>query len=108
MRPFALPFAMLVALASAASAAASPVYVLKGHGWGHGVGLSQYGALGRANAGRDYKQILRFYYGGTNVGQPSQSKIRVLLMSGQSSVTLHSSESFKVGDKTLARFTDWK
>jgi stage II sporulation protein D len=108
MRRLALPVAILVALASAASAAASPVYVLKGHGWGHGVGLSQYGALGRANDGRDYKQILGFYYDGTNVGQTSQSKIRVLLMSGQSSVTLHSSESFKVGDKTLARFTDWK
>jgi len=84
------------------------MYVLKGHGWGHGVGLSQYGALGRANDGRDYKQILGFYYDGTNVGQTSQNKIRVLLMSGRSSVTLHSSESFKVGDKTLARFTDWK
>ena len=108
MRRLVLPVAILVALASAASAAASPVYVLKGHGWGHGVGLSQYGALGRANDGRDYKQILGFYYDGTNIGQTSQSKIRVLLMSGQSSVTLHSSESFKVGDKTLARFTDWK
>lgn len=108
MRRLALPVAILVALASAASAAASPMYVLKGHGWGHGVGLSQYGALGRANDGRDYKQILGFYYDGTNVGQTSQNKIRVLLRSGRSSVTLHSSESFKVGDKTLARFTDWK
>ena len=108
MRRLVLPVAILVALASAASAAASPVYVLKGHGWGHGVGLSQYGALGRANDGKGYQQILGFYYDGTNVGQTSQKKIRVLLMSGQSSVTLHSSESFKVGDKTLARFTDWK
>jgi stage II sporulation protein D len=108
MRRFALSLAILVALASAASAAASSVYVLKGHGWGHGVGMSQYGALGRANDGQDYKQILGFYYDGTNVGQTTQSKISVLLMEGQSSVILHSSESFKVGDKTLARFTDWK
>ncbi len=108
MRRLALPVAILVALASAAGVAASPVYVLKGRGWGHGVGLSQYGALGRANDGQEYKQILGFYYDGTNVGQTTQRKISVLLMEGQSSVTLRSSESFKVGDKTLARFTDWK
>jgi SpoIID/LytB domain protein len=108
MRRLALLVAILIALACAAGASASPVFVLKGHGWGHGVGLSQYGALGRAAAGKDYKRILAFYYDGTNVGHTTQSKIRVLLMDGQSSVTLHSSEAFKVGDKTLARFTDWK
>ena len=108
MRRFALPVAILVALASAASAAASPVFVFKGHGWGHGVGLSQYGALGRANDGKDYKQILGFYYDGTNVGTTSQRKIRVLLTAGRSSVTLRSSQDFKVGDKTLAGLMDWK
>ena len=108
MRRFALPVAILIALASAASAAASPVFVLKGHGWGHGVGLSQYGALGRANDGQDYQQILGFYYDGTNVGTTTQSKIRVLLTQGLSSLTLRSSEDFKVGDKTLTRLTDWK
>jgi SpoIID/LytB domain protein len=108
MRRLALPVAILIALASAAGAAASPVFVLKGHGWGHGVGMSQYGALGRASDGQDYKQILSFYYDGTNVGQTTQSKIRVLLMEGMSSVKLRSSQDFKVGDKTLARFTDWK
>ena len=108
MRRFALPVAILIALASAAGAAASPVFVLKGHGWGHGVGLSQYGALGRANDGQDYQQILGFYYDGTNVGTTTQSKIRVLLTQGLSSLTLRSSEDFKVGDKTLTRLTDWK
>jgi stage II sporulation protein D len=108
MRRNALPVFILIALASAASAAASPTFVLKGHGWGHGVGLSQYGALGRASAGHDYKQILGFYYAGTSLGQTSQKKIRVLLTDGRSSVRLRSSESFKVGDRKLARFTDWK
>jgi SpoIID/LytB domain protein len=107
MRRFALPVAILVALACAAGASATPVFVLKGHGWGHGVGMSQYGALGRANDGQDYKQILGFYYDGTNLGQTTQTKIRVLLKSGMSSVTLRSSEDFTVGDKTLARLTDW-
>ena len=108
MRRLALPVAILIALASAAGAAASPVFVLKGHGWGHGVGLSQYGAYGRASAGQDYPQILAFYYDGTNVGETTRSKIRVLLSENHSSVTLRSSEDFQVGDKTLARLTDWK
>ncbi len=39
--------------------------VLKGGGWGHGVGLSQFGAKGMADKGATYDQILNFYY--TNV-----------------------------------------
>lgn len=38
-----------------------------GKGWGHGVGLSQYGANGMANAGYTYKEILEFYYTGVRV-----------------------------------------
>ena len=42
--------------------------VLDGRGWGHGVGLGQYGARGRAEAGADHTEILAAYYGGL---QPS-------------------------------------
>ncbi|WP_051556368.1 SpoIID/LytB domain-containing protein [Alkalihalobacterium bogoriense] len=35
---------------------------VRGRGWGHGVGLSQYGAKNRADAGHSYVQILGFYY----------------------------------------------
>ena len=38
--------------------------VLDGQGWGHGVGLGQYGARGRAEDGHDYRQILSAYYNG--------------------------------------------
>ena len=38
-----------------------------GDGWGHGVGMSQYGALNMAKAGQSYTQILEFYFTGTNV-----------------------------------------
>jgi stage II sporulation protein D len=34
----------------------------EGHGWGHGVGLCQWGAHGRAMAGQTYEQILQTYY----------------------------------------------
>jgi stage II sporulation protein D len=40
---------------------------VRGDGWGHGVGLSQYGAMGLARQGRTAEQILRFYYPGTRV-----------------------------------------
>lgn len=36
----------------------------RGLGWGHGVGLCQWGARGRALAGQDYRQILQTYYPG--------------------------------------------
>lgn len=37
-------------------------YVFEGHGYGHGVGLSQWGAHGMSLAGRSYREILEFYY----------------------------------------------
>lgn len=39
--------------------------VVRGEGWGHGVGMSQYGARQLALAGHDFTQILGFYYQGT-------------------------------------------
>lgn len=49
---------------------ASPTkYYFTGKGWGHGVGLSQEGAKGMANAGYTFDQILAHYYTGTKVEQ---------------------------------------
>lgn len=39
-----------------------------GGGWGHNVGMSQYGAHGRGLAGQNFLQILRTYYQGTDIG----------------------------------------
>jgi stage II sporulation protein D len=41
---------------------------LHGMGYGHGVGMCQSGAIGRARAGQDYRTILGTYYPGTTVG----------------------------------------
>ncbi len=41
--------------------------VFTGHGFGHGVGLCQWGARGMAEAGKNYRDILRFYYPGTRI-----------------------------------------
>ncbi|HQO04226.1 MAG TPA: SpoIID/LytB domain-containing protein [Spirochaetota bacterium] len=38
-----------------------------GHGWGHGVGMCQYGAKGMAEKGVQYKDILKYYYTGIDI-----------------------------------------
>ncbi|MEK7766522.1 MAG: hypothetical protein AAB368_09810, partial [bacterium] len=45
-------------------------FIFIGRGWGHGVGLCQWGARGQARQGRSYRKILRFYYPGTELGTP--------------------------------------
>ena len=45
-----------------------PGYVFfKGRGWGHGVGMCQWGAYGMARAGMDYREILVHFYPGTTI-----------------------------------------
>jgi stage II sporulation protein D len=51
---------------------------IEGRGYGHGRGMSQYGAQGAAIAGKSAKQILDFYYPGTTVGRATGSiRIRI-------------------------------
>lgn len=42
---------------------------IRGGGNGHGIGMCQWGAIGRARAGQDYRTILTTYYPGTTVGR---------------------------------------
>ena len=42
-------------------------YNFKGRGWGHGVGMSQYGAKQMANEGFTYEEILEHYYTGVTI-----------------------------------------
>jgi stage II sporulation protein D len=43
------------------------IWFFKGGGWGHGVGMCQYGAIGMAEAGRPFRAILKKYYGGSKI-----------------------------------------
>ena len=43
--------------------------VVQGGGWGHGAGLCQSGAMGRAEAGQDFLQIILAYFPGTALGR---------------------------------------
>jgi SpoIID/LytB domain protein len=58
---------------------ASGVFSVLGHGWGHGHGLSQWGAQGAASQGVDADTITATYYPGTAKGVIADAPIRVLL-----------------------------
>jgi SpoIID/LytB domain protein len=61
------------------SAASAKKWVVKGAGFGHGTGMSQYGAKGFAARGTPYSSILGHYYTGTTLGTAPSQTIRVLL-----------------------------
>jgi stage II sporulation protein D len=44
-------------------------FTFRGRGWGHGVGLSQWGAVGMAKTGADFAEILHYYFPGCDLGR---------------------------------------
>ncbi len=77
MRALLIATALLL-LAPAGAAAAD--LVIDGRGWGHGVGMSQYGAYGFAEReGRDHAFILGHYYTGSALGTAPATRMRVRL-----------------------------
>lgn len=78
------------------------LFVVSGRGWGHGVGMSQWGAYGQSLADRTYDEILAHYYTGTELGQAKRSRVRVLLAEGRRAVTITSEAPFSVVDGTGA------
>ena len=70
--------ALLVVYPAVAQAGVS--WVVHGRGFGHGVGMSAYGAYGFAKAGKSYRFILGHYYRGTTIGTLDKPRVvRVLL-----------------------------
>lgn len=119
MRPFprtitslaagaALALAVPVSLpsASAAPSAGPESVTLTGSGWGHGKGLSQWGARGAAAQGLSAAQILDFYYPGTQTGRGAGS-VKVLVTADTSSnVVVQHRPRLKV--RSLANGRTWK
>ncbi len=68
---------------ASASVAHASVLVIDGAGDGHGVGMSQDGALGYAEHGWSYTSILSHYYTGTAIGQVPPSTVVKVLMHGK-------------------------
>ncbi len=89
----ALACTALAACALAPSAVAAPAWGITGHGFGHGVGMSQYGSYGYALHGKDYRFILAHYYQGTTIGTAPKSRVRVLLTIARRDVTFKKATS---------------
>ena len=84
------------ALCLPAQAVAGTLFVIDGRGWGHGVGLSQHGARGFAEAGWGYQRILAHYYRGTELRAVPLRPVRVLLALGRAEVAIGSAKPFRV------------
>ncbi len=74
-----LAITTLCLLAAAPAASAATRHIVRGAGFGHGIGMSQYGAYGYAQQGADYRGILSHYYTGTGLGTAPSRPVRVLL-----------------------------
>jgi SpoIID/LytB domain protein len=84
---------------SGAEAQRASGLVVSGRGFGHGIGLSQWGAQKRAAAGESLSAILSFYYPGTTLGRAPATRVRVLLAE-RPQVRVGSRASFTIRDAT--------
>ena len=86
-------------VAAVPAAAAPPAFYVEGRGWGHGIGMAQYGAQGFAvREGRSHAWILAHYYRGTKLAPAPVAAVRVLLADGRRSVRIGSDAPFSVTD----------
>nr|MBA2506026.1 SpoIID/LytB domain-containing protein [Thermoleophilaceae bacterium] len=90
-----IPTALLACALAAASAPAQGAsrITVNGAGFGHGIGLSQYGAYGFARRDTGYEEILAHYYRGTELSSAEDRPVRVLLSSSQGSVSMSGAAS---------------
>ena len=87
-------------LGLAAPASGATKVVVTGHGWGHGVGMSQWGAYGYARHGWSWQRILGHYYPGTDVSPAPVSRVRVLLATAQPKAAVACAAPLQVSDAT--------
>jgi stage II sporulation protein D len=87
-----------VVCATTGTARAGTALIVTGHGWGHGVGMSQWGTYGYALHGWKYRRILEHYYPGTKLGRVADLRVRVLLARGAGAVTVGCAAPMRVTD----------
>jgi SpoIID/LytB domain protein len=80
------------------AASAESLFLIKGAGWGNGVGMSQWGAEGYAAHGWDYRRILAHYYPHTTLSSAADPSVRVLLAEKKPTVAIGSSAPFLLVD----------
>jgi stage II sporulation protein D len=105
MRRFLLPVALLAALAFAASASSATLFVVKGKGWGHGVGLSQWGAYGLARGYAvdhpyTWREIIAHYFHNTKMGDRS-GRVSVRLVASGNAVTIGPAFKVEAGSRSV-------
>jgi SpoIID/LytB domain protein len=105
MRRFLLPVALLAALAFAASASSATLFVVKGKGWGHGVGLSQWGAYGLARGYAvdhpyTWQEIVAHYFHNTKIGDRS-GRVSVRLVASGNAVTIGPAFKVEAGSRSV-------
>jgi len=76
-----------LALSPVQAFAVDPTFTFNGGGWGHGIGLSQYGAQGYALKGWKYDAIIKHYYQGTKIVTKPSVTVRVNIEDGGASRT---------------------
>jgi stage II sporulation protein D len=91
--------AAILAVACPASAGAAERWSLRGAGWGHGIGMSQWGAYGFAKHGKGYRDILGHYYRDTAIANHGGKTVRVLLQPNRS--TVYFRHATQAGDRGL-------
>ena len=77
---------------------ALPAIFVTGHGWGHGVGLAQYGTYGYALHGWSADKIVAHYFSGTTLGEAQLKRVRVLLAASARNVSVSSASKFTLVD----------
>jgi stage II sporulation protein D len=82
----------------AATTVAATTFLVTGRGYGHGVGMSQYGAYGYAQSGATYEEILAHYYPGTTLGPAPVTVMRVLLAEGKTALAVTSTAAYELED----------
>jgi stage II sporulation protein D len=78
-RPLAVTASVLALAAAPTAADAAVRHVIKGAGFGHGIGMSQYGSYGYALNGAKFQGILGHYYKGTQLSTAPSRPVRVLM-----------------------------
>jgi stage II sporulation protein D len=90
--------AIVAALFAFAAPAQAAVFTVRGHGWGHGVGMSQWGARGLALHGWSWRGILSHYYPGTDLSRVAHVKVRVLIRQRRDGVAFSARTPFRIVD----------
>lgn len=121
----ALGFAVTLAPAATPSASADSSvaaeagsFTIRGSGFGHGYGMSQYGAYGAARQGKTWRQIMAFYYPGTKISpMPVGTRLRVWITADDDgNLRVQPARGLQVRDSsghrltlpTGAQYTSWR